>query len=297
MNLNESINSRLGFSFYALDLKQVSQKLIFNFNKAEAIIFSINDLTGNKIEKIRANIDVLGKIMGHKNISFHFPMNDCDYVNDTNIFNYLKLCIEMCDDLGLKILTIHPNIKYLLNEWYGKDVDYLKCKLFDKLYLATESSKELILCLENMPPIGNKCDDADALILFDSDVKNKSTDKLKFTWDICHYFNVVETMAKSKIDSTFRKVLPRYKECFHMDYLNIIDEIHHWHLSAFDMIANPLTKQFCNEGIIPNDYHYIEGFKSILTKSKGNIILEIKEDDYINRTNIYLMKKWCFNIT
>ena len=260
MNLNESIDSRLGFSFYALDLEQVSQKLISNFNKAEAIIFSINDLLGNKIEKIRANIDILGKIIGHKNISFHFPMNDCDYVNDTNVFNYLKLCIEMCDDLGLKTLTIHPNIKYLLNEWHGKNIDYLKNKLFDRLYLATEFSKGLTLCLENMPPIGNRCDDADALILFDSDVKNMSTDKLKFTWDICHYFNVVETMEKSKIDDDFRKVLPRYKECFHMDYLNIIDEIHHWHFSAFDVIANPLTNQFCNEGIIPNNDHYIESF-------------------------------------
>lgn len=57
-----------------------------------------------------------------------------------------------------------------------------------------------------MLPIGNIFDDADSVILFPYDIKGKSTEKLKFTWDIGHYFNVVKTMDYVQKNEEFRNI-------------------------------------------------------------------------------------------
>lgn len=75
------LNNVFGFTFYALDLKQVSDLLLKSFGKAEAILFSEQDLQDSSWEKVWTNISKIVDILGGDNVSFHFPMDNCDYIN------------------------------------------------------------------------------------------------------------------------------------------------------------------------------------------------------------------------
>ncbi|AIJ35234.1 TIM barrel protein [Porphyromonas gingivalis] len=292
----ELLNKRLGFSFYALRIEQATRKLINDFSKAEAILFSKKDLLGKKFLQAWQNIEKIGREIGFENMSFHFPMNDCDYVHDDEVFEILVECIKICESYEIPIVVLHPNIRYLISEWKQKNIQYLQAKLFDRLYTATSLCEKVTICLENMPPIGNQFDDGDILFLNISDVINRTTKKLKLTWDINHYFNVVETMKIATSDSELRNFLPRYFNCDYFDFKCLIKDIHHWHFSAFDKIANPFSKKICIEGIVPRTglYNYKEALNVILNEGHGNIILEINEVNYTRRENIYKMKSWCY---
>lgn len=290
----ELLKKRLGFSFYALKIEQVSEKLLNNFSKAEAVLFSKKDLLCENFILAWQNIERIGLDIGFENMSFHFPMDDCDYIHNDHAFGIFTECVKMCECYEIPIIVIHPNVRYLIGEWKQKNIQYLQAKLFDRLYQATALCEKVTICLENMPPIGNEYNDGDILFLNIYDVIDKTTEKLKLTWDINHYFNVVETMKIAISNPELRNFLPRYFNCDYFDFKYLIKEIYHWHFSAFNKIANPFNKNICGEGIIPESNLYKEALNVILNESHGNIILEINEVDYTKRENIYKMKNWCY---
>ena len=288
------LDNIFGFTFYALDLKQVQTELIDKFGKAEAILFSNNDLENNNWEKVWRNLSKVAEIIGYENLSFHFPMDNCNYIDDAFIKQRLVDTICRANMLGITKVIIHPNLRYKINEWNCIDRKKMQTKLFDFINQLDTGNVEL--CLENMPPIGNKFDDADSSVLFVSDINPK----IDYTWDICHYFNVVTTMELAIKDNKWKDVLADIEECHYLDFKNKLSNIKHYHFSAFEKIANPFSKQICNEGVLPeqscvNESYYAEALKIIYNdavKNNKRIIFEISEDNYYNRINIFKMLEW-----
>lgn len=283
-----------GFSFYALDRAQATEDLINGFGKVEAILFSRDDLSDEKWEIAWKNIKEMVDIKGKENVSFHFPMDNCDYVNDNFVRNRLEDAVRRANKLGIKKIVIHPNLRYQISEW--KYID--RNKMRDILYeiVSNIKSDKTLLCIENMPPIGNKYDDGDSAIIFMDDLTNGCN----YTLDICHYFNVVETMKKNDKEKAWKEVLAEIKVCDYFDFLDKLNYIKHFHFSAFREIANPFENQVCIEGILPNDSCVDEDIYKLAMKiiyedavsNDKSIIFEISEEDYTNRKNIFKMLEW-----
>lgn len=287
-------NNVWGFTFYALDLKQIPIQLIEKFGKAEAILFSDNDLKSENWNKVWGNISKVVNIMGSENVSFHFPMDNCDYINNEFIKEKLIDSINKANKIGIKKIVIHPNLRYKISEWNYINREKMKEILYD--FIKNIDTGDVLLCLENMPPIGNKYDDADSAILFPNDINNE----INYTWDICHYFNVVKTMAETHNNSSWKTVLTEIKECNYLDFKEKIQNIKHFHFSAFEKIANPFIKQECKEGVLPfqscvDESYYKKAlqiiYKDAIKKDKS-IIFEIAENNYYERKNIIKMLEW-----
>ena len=237
-----------GFSFYACDESQFSSDLFERFCKAEAILFSEKDLENSRWETAWRNIQKVASIIGNTNLSFHFPMNNCDYVNNRGIRQKLLDALIRAESIGLSKIVVHPNLTYSIPEWRYLDRTKMRTVLHSTIESIMKEAKTAIpLCIENMPPIGNLCDDADSAILFTSDF----SPMFLYTFDICHYFNVVETMNRAKTDGNLRHYLAEVQECSFLDFIDVLPLIAHYHFSAFDRIAYPPTRQFCHEGLIP----------------------------------------------
>lgn len=283
-----------GFSFYALNIAQATEDLINDFGKVEAILFSRDDLSDEKWEIAWKNIKEMVDIKGKENVSFHFPMDNCDYVNDNFVRNRLEDAVRRANKLGIKKIVIHPNLRYQISEW--KYID--RNKMRDILYeiVSNIKSDKTLLCIENMPPIGNKYDDGDSAIIFMDDLTNGCN----YTLDICHYFNVVETMKKTDKEKAWKEVLAEIKVCDYFDFLDKLNYIKHFHFSAFREIANPFENQVCIEGVLPNDSCVDEDIYKLAMKiiyedavsNDKSIIFEISEEDYTNRKNIFKMLEW-----
>lgn len=290
-----------GFSFYALDEKQVSEKLIKQFKKAEAILFSNEDLKEEKWNLAWINIEKIAKMIGSENVSFHFPMDECDYVNNEFVKMRLLDSIERANKLGINKIVVHPNLRYMIDEWKNIDRLDLQRKLYQTiLELTKKNNYSTILCVENMPPIGNKFDDADSAILFIDDF----IEGINYTFDICHYYNVVKTMEQTKNKKEWTNVLAEIKNCDYYDFINKMNSIKHYHFSAFNNIANPFIREECIEGILPNqsivdEEKYAKAMKIIYNdcvENNKSIIFEISEKDYSNRENIFKMLEWAKKI-
>lgn len=288
------LNNVFGFTFYALDLKQVSDLLLKSFGKAEAILFSEQDLQDSSWEKVWTNISKIVDILGGDNVSFHFPMDNCDYINSDFIKNRLIDAIDRANNLGIKKIVIHPNLRYKISEW--QYIDRLKMQKTLYNFINSVDSNQVTLCLENMPPIGNKFDDADSCILFASDISSS----INYTWDICHYFNVVKTMEIAKNNNNWNNILADIQICDYLDFTNYLKNIAHYHFSAFEKIADPFKNEICQEGVLPfescvSEQLYIDALKIIYAdalKNNKSIIFEISEKDYYHRDNIIKMLDW-----
>lgn len=290
-----------GFSFYALDEKQVTDDLIWNFGKAEAILFSNEDLESSKWEKVWRNIENVCNKIGSENVSFHFPMDNCNYVNNQYIRERLVDALNKANDLGIKKIVIHPNMRYAIKEWQYINRSKMQDLLYKTILEITSSNKtDTILCLENMPPIGNKYDDGDSAVLFMEDLNKQ----INYTLDICHYFNVVKTMKEAQRKKEWREILAEIKKCDYFDFSNKLDNIKHFHFSAFEYIANPFMNQICIEGVLPNqsiidEQIYAKAMKIIYSNAVENdksIIFEISEENYYKRKQIFKMLAWAKEI-
>lgn len=139
-------------------------------------------------------------------------------------------------------------------------------------------------------------DDADSSILFASDIN----EEIDYTWDICHYFNVVKTMKEANNDIKWNPYLAEVKQCDYFDFKENLSNIKHFHFSAFEKIANPFTKQVCREGVLPfqsciDESYYIKALQIIYEdamKNDKSIIFEIAENNYYERKNIIKMLEW-----
>lgn len=289
-------NNHFGFCFYAGKPDQFSTELMSYFGRVEADLFSYSDLKDDNWCVAWRNIETVAKIVGESNLSFHFPMNSCDYINNPFVMQRLLEAIDNCNRLGIRTMVLHPNLIYKLSEWRYIDRSKMRTQLYDRLFPIIQMSQYTTIGIENMPPIGNLCDDADSALMFMEDF----SEPFRYTFDVCHYFNVVSTMKEAEKKPTLKDFLVAFKPCDYFDFVDNLSLIKHYHFSAFDRIARPDIPQRCFEGKLPTaselpEELFAEAMKIIYKDSIENdksIIFEIHESDYTKRTEVLKMLNW-----
>jgi hypothetical protein len=298
-----NIAKNLGYSFYLMQPKQNYEYLIQKFNYCEGILISRDDLKSSNWEYAWKIFEYIIQANPHQRFSFHFPMNDCTYIDDCFIYNRLVEALLRSQDLGISKVVIHSNVVLNLDHWQNIDLSYYRSKCLETLNLAQcESGTKVLICLENMPFIGANSTNADPLFIHPSDFTMINGTGIKITWDICHFFQVIKTAELCRNGFIKKKHIKRLVGDPHFfDLKNIVNYIEHWHFSGFNGITIPYTNTICQEGSHPlnslvPEFRYIQALKVIAKNIKSKkftaVILEINELDYTHRENIYSVSNW-----
>lgn len=289
---------KISIPFLATDIKQLPQK--GTSDAIEAVIFNFEDLEKSIWKLVWQNIKLVINEYGSNNVTFHFPVNNSDYIRDPFVEDRLYEALNRASDLGMHGIIVHSNRIRKISEWKDVDLNSERKLVIDKLNkIRSKVSSSTFLALENMPIMDNYGIEIDPLFCFPEDFNILSDCKIGIVWDICHYSitltNINEVVQKKQNKSYY----PNFKIASPKDFVQISDKIVHWHFSGFQGIANPDTKSITKEGVIPSESYLGEAeyelyMNYILDISNNNqhIVFEIQDADYYSRTNIYKMINW-----
>lgn len=258
----------------------------------EAIMFNAEDLFNENWEIAWENIKIAADHFLPKNVTFHFPVNNCDYAHDNDIFDKLVEAYKRACDLGLAGVVVHSNCIRKIHEWSTLSIENLRNKVFGALFQAKNSVKisgSTWLALENMPIMDNFGVEIDPLFLYPEDFK-RTDESIGVVLDVCHFFYTV-TAGNMVFE---RKLgISGYPNLRHASYKDIenFKNVKHWHFSAFRGIAEHGSKNYCKEGVLPKDGTidkkiYMDAILYINSVSNNQfVVLELNEDDYSLRSN------------
>lgn len=271
----------------------------------EAILFNREDLEKPIWDISWKNVEKAGLLYKPENISFHFPVNDSDYVEDTFVSLRLQEALQRATDLGLHGVVVHSNRVRPLNKWKYIDIADWRKQVANKLNQIRELVPEdqTWLALENMPIMDNHGKEIDPLFVFPSDFILLVKSRVKVVWDICHFTNTFANLKQLSTGIQNKEYYPNVKPIKPFDFVEIAKQIVHWHFSSFLGVANPDTGLQCREGILPccgelDEEIYVECLKHILSVGKPDqhIVFEIQEQDYTRRLNAEKMLQWTIDI-
>jgi hypothetical protein len=287
--------------FLAKMEEQIPSPGCYGHSAVEGVIFNRADLESETWRAVWRNMENASKLYGGESVSFHFPVNDSNYVEDLFVRGRVKEALQRATDLNLRAVVVHSNRIEKL-PWISQNLPHMRREVVDTLEEIRENVKgKTYLTLENMPVMDNWGIEIDPLFVFPSDFKDLIN--VKVIWDICHYTNSLANMSEVIAGHQNPLYYPNIQDKQPLDFLEIKDRIVHWHFSAFKGIANPETKSVCHEGVLPKDAElgsslYAKCLKAIkdVASPEDHMVFEIQERDYINRTNIKEMIAWAFRI-
>ncbi|MCH9608822.1 MAG: hypothetical protein S4CHLAM45_07340 [Chlamydiales bacterium] len=288
---------KFSIPFLAKDETQLIPPGILGNEAVEAVLFDRADL--DDWEGAWKTIKKATKFYGHENVSFHFPVNDSDYVADPFVAHRLKEALQRATDLGLHGVVVHSNRIRLLEEWPTIDVKNWQQQVADKLIaIRAAVSGNTWLALENMPIMDNYGIEIDPLFVFPSDFHILKETSVGVIWDLCHFTSTLANLQALKAGRQKKEHYPNIQEVDLLDFVEISDQIVHWHFSAFQGVANPQTGEQCKEGVLPSKSELGEEIyatcisKVMQLEKPAHLVFEIQEDDYSVRTNALEMIRW-----
>lgn len=273
---------RLSLSFLAIDRQQLPKKGNYGNNCIEAVSFNRSDLNSSNWRTIWRNIEVATKEYGSENVTYHFPMNDCCYIEDDYVFGRLEEAYHRARDLGLAGMVVHSNSWKPIKHWQVLDLNVARRQVLDRLgMLSKQVNTQTWLGLENMPIIGNTGYDIDPLFCFAHDFQHLPP-ALSVVWDICHANANLAYLQADRNDLLTRSAPA--EEC---NFEAIAHKIRHWHFAAYRGLNNPTERTACIEGLLPREGDstesvYANALVRICKISSRNSIInfEVQEDDY-----------------
>lgn len=288
--------------FLAKDISQLPPPGLFNNQAVEGVIFNRTDLEIPTWQLVWKNIEEAIKLYGGENVTFHFPVNNSDYLEEAFVRKRLVESLQKADELGLHGVVVHSNRVKDIDVWQKLDLKSERKRLLECLNTVySEASPTYTwLALENMPIMDNYGKEIDPLFIYPQDFLDWENQSVKIVWDICHYTNTLantwEVLQKRQNPDYY----PNLRKSDYLDFFLLRPHIVHWHFSAFLGICNPDLKNSAKEGVLP-DESTLGGdiYKKILAeilKSFSNriehMVLEIQEECYRERKNIQKMLKW-----
>lgn len=292
---------KFSLPFLAKHIDQLPFPGRYQNEAVEAVLFHREDLEKTIWDEAWSNIAKASKLYQPKNVTFHFPVNDSDYVEDFFVAHRLKEALQRASDLGLHGVVVHSNRVRPLEKWKEIQIVDWQQKVINRLIEIREGVNETgaWLALENMPIMDNYGKEIDPLFVFPSDFKLLKDSNVKVVWDICHFTSTFANLKQLSAGLQQKKYYPHVKKMTPFDFVQIADQIAHWHFSAFLGIANPDTGSHCREGTLPKGSElgeslYIECLRHIIEQKRPvqHIVFEIQEEDYSKRLNGEKIMKW-----
>jgi hypothetical protein len=279
--------------------------IISNNFKIEANIFDIDQLlTEESIRKLTKELSNFQSLSMGIVGSLHFPTDDADYLSDPEKYNALISAINICSETDIPIIVLHSNYIISSDLFDKNDIQNIRHKyssLLSEIDLyITKQNINVLVCIENMPIIGNDGIDFDSIFIFPEDfISIKNLKNIAVTLDICHWGFTCEFM---KSINNIHPYIESKKSIKFNDILEISNIIKHLHLSSFKYLTFPHTMINCEEGIIPNlglasEQEILSVLKSLQDDEQNRLLtLEIKEIDYKNRINFIKTVDWLKNV-
>ncbi len=268
------------------------------FGAVEAIVFDRKALDAENWRILWQLIDRAIAIYSPERVTFHFPVNHSDYVDDVFVRSRLVEAIARCTDREMHGLVVHSNRIRPIGSWMNISIPDERAKVIDCLGNLA-ACYDVPIFIENMPIMDNYGIEIDPLFVFPNDFIEAVSAGLQVVWDICHYSSTVATVNEVLAGQQSRSHFPNLRECDYLDFLSIGRHIQHWHFSAFNGIANPSTGARCTEGVHPlgsslGPGPYLRALKAAygIMRPNTHVVLEVREDDYSHRRNFDRLRDW-----
>lgn len=293
----------LTIPFLATDIEQFDPSSVARGFGVEASIFDRRDiLDERRWETVKNNVRLISSRYHPSSFTFHFPVNDCNYLEDESVKCRLYESLEMVDRHQLNGLVLHSNQVYTVKEWMRLDVVRIRERFseFIQGLRGRVKGAGFWIGLENMPIMGNQGLDLDPLLVFPDDFQGLVGDNVGVTWDFCHYsYSVHVSNLLRSGELPEQQYYPVVGTGDFDDFKSLAPHLLHFHFSAFDGVASVLSGAVCKEGQVPWESTlqldtYVNAFKLMILLAPDNAVtLEIAERDYRHRINVYRVVEWC----
>ena len=292
---------KMSLSFLAVNIAQMPILGSYGNDAVEAVSFNRSDLEDDVWKLVWENIGKACAVYGSSNVTYHFPMNDADYVEDESVYEKLVEAYERACALGLNGLVVHSNRIKKFEEWKQMDIANEQKRVIVRLkaVLSTSGvSSNTWIALENMPLVGNSGYDIDPLFCFSDDFKDLPGN-IGVVWDICHSTSTLAYIRALDTGNLSESLVLRTNNTDYYDFHNISTKVKHWHFAGYRGLNDPSNNQECIEGVTPKESSLGEALYADLlqdiaeSKSIDSVInFEIQESDYINRVNGPAALEW-----
>ena len=295
---------KFGLSFLATDIGQLPRRSADGPTLVEAVIFNRSDLEKASWDIIWKNISMAISEYCAENVTFHFPVNDSDYVNDPFVRSRLSEAHSRACDHGLCGIVVHANRVMPIKLWSSYSVNDERSKVAECLEKISSQNcgSGCWIGLENMPVMDNSGDLIDPTFVFPEDFSILQGGQVKITWDICHFLNTIETCNLVTMGKSPREDFPNFRVTSKDSYLVLIDQIVHWHFSSFLGVPNRRNNEVCQEGVLPwegtlSEEEYLNALCLMSSvNSEARCIFEVTEKNYRDRVNGRAMLSWARNL-
>lgn len=282
---------RLSLSFLGTEQAQIPPPETYGNSGVEAVLLDRKHLEDEAWAASWRNISQAVNMYGSHNLTFHFPMEGCDYVEDDFVRDRLYEGYGRAGELDLAGVVVHSNRIRTADEWRRFDVIAEQERVAELLtdVRSTDESGKTWLGLENMPVVGNYGYETDPLFATADDLLCIPSN-LGVVWDICH-----ASSSRQYIEALKNGVLPdsifaRDVDVAGLDPRSVGERIVHWHFSAYNGLNNPDAGSVCTEGLLPTEADEpVEVFEATLrqvlalTGTTKAINFEVQESDYSDR--------------
>ncbi|MFE2205051.1 hypothetical protein [Streptomyces rubiginosohelvolus] len=289
--------------FLASDPDQFDPRWIENGWGVEANLFDRDAIMDTDVwQGVRATVRRVARDERPPAFTFHFPVNDCDYLADPVVERRLFEAIDLVADNGLDGLVLHSNRIRSVAQWRQLDVEKERQQYVEYVHALADrvGDASFWIGLENMPITGNDALELDPLLVFPEDFDGLSVGNIGITWDFCHYsysVYVAELLAAGELVED-ADCYPNVRSSGYLDFARLGPMTVHHHFSSFEGVATR-AGGVCREGALPTDGVVPESVNeqafALIAKSERarTVTLEIREHDYHNRQAVYEAARWC----
>jgi hypothetical protein len=234
--------------------------------------------------------------------TFHFPVNECDYLDDGRVRDRLWEALDLAAECSLDGVVLHSNRVFPTDVWRTMDLARERARYaeFAVGLRRRVRGAAFWVGLENMPITGNDAAELDPLLVFPDDFDGLCGDNVGVTWDFCHYSYSVH-VARGLLSGALgeRDNYPNVRDDGFFAFERLGAHIVHYHFSAFRGVASRAAGTACVEGVAPwestvDEAVYREAFRRMQRTGRARAAtLEIREADYTRREAAYRVAAWC----
>lgn len=269
----------------------------------EANLFDRHDIAdADSWREVQSTVRRVAQTNRPQAFTFHFPVNDCDYLGDPLMEQRLFEAIDMVADNELDGLVLHSNRIRSAEEWRRLDIAAERDRLREYVTRLADrvDGASFWIGLENMPITGNDAQELDPLLVFPDDFRGMSRKNVGITWDFCHYsysVHIAGLLARGELaeDASY---YPHTQPADYLDFADLAPATVHHHFSSFQGVATRAGGR-CMEGALPTqgdlpESVYDAAFDVIASSERARTVtLEIQEHDYHHRSQVYKAAAWC----
>lgn len=294
---------RTSLSFLGYDRGQLPELGRYGNEAVEAVLFSSDHLVTELWQATWTNIETAIAQYGADNVTFHFPMNESDYVEDDFIYRRLVESYQRASDLDLAGVIVHSNRIRPAVEWQRFDQAAERTQIGELLATLreTNSSSSTWLALENMPSVGNYGDEIDPLYVCPTDFDTLPSN-VGIVWDVCHALCSLQYAQAHEDGQLSDSIYLRPHAGIFNNFGSIGERVVHWHFASSKGLNIPLLGTTCSEGMLPEEGDmpelvYADQIRAIqAVGSTAAVNFEVQENDYSQRSRGPAIIAWAHKI-